>query len=133
MLEHRWEERDDATILRLSGDLTGRVSDELRSLLFASLKRASSIGIDLSSVRKIDRGCLRLLCEVNEASIRMNKLVSIERNPSDACRQAVKRAGCPGAKACMLDEENQCIWPGGLSPVHKPAPRRGVREQQKQA
>lgn len=61
MVEHGWEERDDITVLRLKGDLTGQYADELRSILLASLQRASSIGIDLSSVRKIDRGCLEAL------------------------------------------------------------------------
>jgi len=124
MVEHGWEERDDIAILRLRGDLTGQHAAELRFILLASLERAESIGIDLSSVKKIDRGCLDLFCEINKVSIRMNKLLLVDRNPSDACRQVVKRAGCPCAKPCMLDDENQCIWPESLCPGHRPAERK---------
>jgi len=112
---HEWEKRDEVTVLRLEGELIGPKAHELRSILLQSLRRGRSIGIDLSAVRRIDRGCLELFCELNRASIRANKLVLVDRNPSAACRKAMRSAGCLRPGACVLDNENQCIWSASLS------------------
>ncbi len=110
MIDHTTEQKGDVKVLQLRGDLTVQHACELRSILLASLEEAECIELDLSSIREVDTSCLQLFCAANRTSRGMKKLLTVRNNPSEAARQAIRRAGYPCSSLCIRDRENQCIW-----------------------
>ncbi len=109
MVDCRGEQRDDTTILCLSGELVVENGPWLISVLMGSLETSAGIEIDLSSVTGVDVACLQVLCAAHKSCILSKKEFSLTKL-SEPFTEGVRQSGYSNHSRCVLGRGRQCLW-----------------------
>jgi anti-anti-sigma regulatory factor len=110
MTDFNIENRGDAKVLHVSGELVIQHAHRLASKLVESLSDADRVEIDLSSVTNVDISCLQLFCAAHKTSMQLNKLLEFDGTCPDVFKQVVKNAGYLRHAGCVLDVDDTCLW-----------------------
>jgi ABC-type transporter Mla MlaB component len=102
------ENKGSAVVLRASGELVIDQAARLASGLVEALGDSGNIGIDLSSVTKIDVACLQLLCAAHKSSVRQKKVLRFDGICPDTVTHVAKDAGF--GRVCGLRADDACLW-----------------------
>lgn len=97
-------------VLTLSGDLTIRHADELRTALIKAIISTDELTIDCSGAGSVDLAFLQLLCSAHRTFTRLNKRVSLTECRPEVLQIAVREAGFVRSRGCSLDRQNSCLW-----------------------
>jgi anti-anti-sigma regulatory factor len=102
------ENRGNAKVLHLSGELVIQHANRLRSGFIESLRDANRIEIDLSAATDVDISFLQLLCSAHKSAIHAGKSVALDYSRSTVVTETIQRAGYFRHTGCMGNEK--CFW-----------------------
>lgn len=107
-----WEARDNGgAVLRLAGEATVELMDELHALLLEGIETFDSVQIDCSATTAADFYTVQLLCSAHRTAVTRNKSLEVLGEPSAAFMETARKAGFMRCEACpMCPSESRCLW-----------------------
>lgn len=104
----------DDLVLQISGNMTIHYAEEMKSSLLAALGGSSTITCNLENVSEIDLAGLQLLCALHKSSCSAGKLLKVVGLEGATLKKTLLSAGFSRHIGCMNNENNPCLWVGGV-------------------
>ncbi len=105
-MELKIELNGDSGILHMTGDLTVRRGDDIRSGMISVLKSIDHIIVNIKKPADIDITCLQLLCSVCRTAASMGKKIEFSKHTTKSFKDISTLSGFQRSICCT----DNCLW-----------------------
>src|SRR5574341_1228297 len=115
MITTRSDQSGNTGVLTLTGELTLKHADEMRTALTKATVTAAQVTLNIEKAGKADRSCRQLLCSAHRTCMRLNKRMAFSGALPDILNRVAVEAGFARCVGCDLDRQKSCLWAGSCS------------------
>lgn len=101
--------------INAAGRLCIDTASELQQFLLAQAMQSSAVKLDLSAIDDIDLSGIQVVCSACRTMLDNSKPFNLTGSPSAAVSSAKEALGLHRQTVCKHNNNQPCIWCGGLN------------------
>lgn len=101
--------------INAAGRLCIDTAAELQQFLLAQTMQSTTVKLDLSAIDAIDLAGIQVICSACRTFLNNHKPFNLTGSPSSAVTSAKEALGLQRQSICKHNNNQSCIWCGGLN------------------